>query len=382
MKQKLLILRLCSIIVALPLLAGCSTISLFQAPTPTPTPPGLVIEPGGINRLNAKLAQMTQDGTFTGSVLIAQDGKTLLGKGYGLADRLQGIPNTPQTRFHLGSMTKQFTAMGILILQSKGKLSVQDPICNFFEDCPKEWQDITIHHLLTHTSGLSGQLSNQLYREIEGGTSGPVAPAEQARYLGLTSQWSLDTPPGEQYAYNNFGYILLAHIIEEVSGQSYINFLNQAIFTPLKMRNTGYQDSSSGVAKLYDDHVSTIERQVGSPPVSEGSGGMYSSAEDLFLLDQALYTDQLLPESELDRMFEPYVPHIDTSGFGYGYGWVLGESQGQPIIAGAGGGPGSPFGTLLVRYPQDRLTVIVLANQYIDQIYFLGLISDELFGEK
>jgi CubicO group peptidase (beta-lactamase class C family) len=376
-----------TMLVILPLLlAGCSISSKSQTHTPTPTPltlpSGLVIEPEAIDRLEAKLAQMTQDGTFSGSVLIAQDGEILLRRGYGLADRLQRIPNTPQTRFHLGSTTKLFSAMGILILQSQSKLSIQDPICNFFEDCPMEWQDITIHHLLTHTSGLSGQLSNQLYREIEGGTSGPVAPAEQAYYLDLTSQWFLDTPPGEQYAYNNFGYILLAHIIEEVSGQSYINYLNQAIFSPLKMGNTGYQDSSSGVAKLYDDHISTTERQVGSPPISDGSGQMYSSCEDLFLWEQALNNDQLLPESELKRMFEPYVPQTEYPAFGYGYGWFVGEVQGQSIVAGAGGGVESPFGTLIVRFPQSRLTMIILANQNIDQLFFLDLILDELSGKK
>jgi CubicO group peptidase (beta-lactamase class C family) len=148
----------------------------------------LVVEPEALSRVDELLTRMTQEGTFTGVVVIAQDGKVLLNKGYGLADRAQGIPNTPQTRFHLGSITKQFTAMAILILQSQGKLSVKDPITNFIAGCPKEWQDITIHHLLTHTSELSSQLSNQLYREIEVGTSGPVVPAEQAQYLGLTSQ--------------------------------------------------------------------------------------------------------------------------------------------------------------------------------------------------
>lgn len=384
MKQKMLFVMLASTILSL-LLAGCSTSLKSQTPTPTPTPitlpSGLVIESEAINRLDAELAQMTQDGTFSGSVLIAQDGKILLSKGYGLADRLQGIPNTPQTRFHLGSMTKLFTAMAILILQSQGKLSVQDPICNYITDCPKEWQDITIHHLLTHTSGLSAQLSDQLYREIERVISGLVVPVEQAHYLGLTGQWSLDTPPGEQYAYNNLGYILLAYIIEEVSGQSYADYLNQAIFTPLKMHNTGYPDGSSGEAKLYEDHVDTIGRQLGLSPVSEGAGHLYSSSEDLLLWDQALYTDQLLPESELDRMFEPYTPVTNSPIiFASGYGWSLGESLGQPFVAGAGGGVGSPFGTLLVRFPQDRLTVIVLANQYIDQIYLGGLILDELFG--
>lgn len=356
--------------------------SPVPSPTGTPVPSGLVIEPEAINRLDARLAQMTQDGTLSGSVLIGLNGKVLLSKGYGLADRIQGIPNTPQTRFHLGSMTKAFTAMGILILQSQRKLSVEDPICNYFADCPQERQDITIHHLLTHTSGLSAQLSDQLYREIEAVISGLVTPTEQAHYLGLTSQWSLDSPPGERYAYDNFGYILLARIIEVVSGQSYADYLNQAIFTPLKMRNTGYPDSSSGVAELYDDRFDRTGRQLGSSPVSEGAGHLYSSSEDLFLWDQALYTDRLMPKLDLDRMFEPYVPQIHVPGFAGGYGWALSEYQGQPIVAGAGGGEGSPFGTLIVRLPQHRLTVIVLANQYIDQLYFWGLISDVLFGKK
>jgi CubicO group peptidase (beta-lactamase class C family) len=202
----------------LPVLTTCgltkTSPSPIPSPTATPMPPRLVLEPDAIDRLDATLAQMTQDGTFTGSVLIAQDGKILLNKGYGLADQVQGILNTPQTRFHLGSMTKQFTAMGILILQSQGKLSVQDPICDYIPDCPREWQGITTHRLLTHTSGLSGQRSDRLYREIEAAASRP----ERTYYLSLTSPWSLDTQPSEQYAYNNFGYILLAHIIEEASG--------------------------------------------------------------------------------------------------------------------------------------------------------------------
>ena len=382
MKQKKFFAMLFSIILSL-LLAGCSISSIFQKPPPTTLLPRPVIDSEAIGRLNAKLAQMTQVGTFSGSILIAQDGKTLLNKGYGLADRTQGIPNTPQTRFHLGSMTKLFTAMGILILQSQGKLNVQDPICNFFEDCPQEWQDITIHHLLTHTSGLSAQLSDQLYQAIEIGPSGPVTLAEQAHYLGLTSQWFLDSTPSEQYAYNNFGYILLAHIIEEVSDQSYADYLNQVIFTPLKMHNTGYPDGSRPEEVVYYRDGFTMTGSKVTPfPISEGAGGLYSSSEDLFLWDQALYADQPLPKSETDQIFEPFVPPTDIPGFDEAYRWLLGESQVLPVLAFAGGGVGSPFGTLIIRFPQNRLTVIVLANQYIDQIYYWGLISDELFGKK
>ena len=119
----------------------------------------LVVKPGAVTQVDEVLAQMARDGTFSGSALIAQDGVVYLSKGYGLADRAQGIPNTPQTRFHLGSMTKTFTAMGILILESQGKLSLQDPICNFIASCPTAWQGVTIHHLLTNTSGLSRLLS-------------------------------------------------------------------------------------------------------------------------------------------------------------------------------------------------------------------------------
>jgi CubicO group peptidase (beta-lactamase class C family) len=285
-------------------------------------------------------------------------------------------------------MTKQFTAMGILIMQSQDKLSVQDPICNYITDCPKEWQDITIHHLLTHTSGLSSQLSNQLYREIESAISDPATPSDPAYYLGLNRDWSLDSRPGERYAYNNFGYILLAYIIEQGSGQSYADFLEQTIFKPLNMRDTGYQNSSSGVAGIYTDRDDTTAVQFGSPPISEGSGHLYSTSEDLFLWDQALYTDQLLPRTELELMVEPFVREIGDNtpgmpaalGFGYGYGWFVGRDRGRPVVAGAGGGPA--FATLIMRYPEDELVAIMLTNQGGIDWSVWEAISNALFGEE
>jgi CubicO group peptidase (beta-lactamase class C family) len=347
-----------------------------------------IVKPEAIARVDNMLTEMARAGTFTGSVLIAQDGKIFLSKGYGLADRARGIPNTPQTRFHLGSITKQFTAMGILILQSQGKLDVQDPICDTIAGCPAAWQDITIHHLLTHTSGLSSQLSNQLYRKIESATSDPATPSDQAYYLGLNRDWSLDSRPGERYAYNNFGYILLAYIIEQGSGQSYADFLKQAIFTPLNMRDTGYQDGSSGVAGICTDRDDTKAVQFGSPPISEGSGHLYSSSEDLFLWDQALYSDQLLPRTELESMFEPFVCEIGDNtpgipaalGFGYGYGWFVGQDRDQPVVAGAGGGPA--FTTLIMRYPIVELVAIILTNQGGIDWSVWAVFSNALFGEE
>jgi CubicO group peptidase (beta-lactamase class C family) len=232
MKRKPFFVILFLSILALPLLA---CLLLGQA--------RLVVKPEAVSQVDELLAQMNRDSTFSGSALIAQDGVVYLSKGYGLADRLQGIPNTPQTRFHLGSMTKHFTAMGILLLESQGKLSLQDPICNFIAGCPTAWQGVTIHHLLTNTSGLSRMMSSKLYAEIDRGTSDPVtplvSPVEQADYLGLTREWPVGAQPGERYIYNNFGYILLTHIIEQVSGQSYADFLEQTIFTPLRHAQLG-----------------------------------------------------------------------------------------------------------------------------------------------
>lgn len=356
------------------LLAGCSAGAQSQSPTPKHMPPRFVIEPEAINRLDAKLTQMNQDGTFSGSVLISLDENILLSKGYGLADRALGVLNTPQKRSHLGSITKAFTSMGILILQAQGKLGVQDPICDFFTNCPEEWQGITVHHLLTHTSGLSTQLSNQLYEKIETGPNGPLPQAEQDQYLGLTSQWSLDSLPGEQYAYSSFGYILLAHILEEASGQSYGDYLNQVIFTPLKMHHTGYPNGSIRDEGVYYPDGLTLTGSKGRLfpfPVAEGAGGLYSSSEDLFLWSQAFYNEQLLHQSEMDGLFKPYIPETEIPG--------LGGPQGYPVVI-AGGGVGTNFGTLILQFPQVRLTVIVLANQTIDQKAFWGRISAELFG--
>jgi CubicO group peptidase (beta-lactamase class C family) len=360
----------------------CTTIlALLLTACARDEPSKLIVKPEAITRVDDMLTKMADAGTFTGSVLIAQDGKVFLKEGYGLADRAQGTPNTPETRFHLGSMSKQFTAMAILILQSQGKLSVQDPICNYIADCSAAWQNITIHHLLTHTSGLSSAQSNELYTILENAVDDPAMPSDPAYFLELACGLPLDIRPGEQYAYNNVGYILLAHIIEGMSGQSYAAFLEQAIFTPLNMQDTGYEDRSSGVAKLYADRNDTTAAQYDPLPISDGTGGLYSTVEDLFLWDQALYTDQLLPRTKLQRMFEPYVPDTgDGPGFGYGYGWGVWEDRGRPVVFVTGGGPA--FATLLIRYPGDELAVIVLTNQGdIDHGSIWTTISNILFGK-
>ena len=340
---------------------------------------GLIIEPEVIARVDEMLTQMTRDGTFTGSVLIAKDGNILLSRGYGLADCAQGIPNTPRTRFRIGSVSKQFTAMAILILQFRGKLNVQDPICNYTAGCPAAWQDITLHHLLTHTSGLSSERSSERYQSNDSSTGEPAMPSDPAYFLGLEPALPLDTRPGEQFAYNNLGYILLAHIIEQVSGQSYAGFLEKAIFTPLNMHDTGCEERSSGLAVGYADRAALSAASRVWLPISDGAGRLFSSAEDLFLWDQALYTDRLLPRTELDRMFAPYVRESNYPGFGYGYGWFVGNDRGRPVTAHSGEGAG--FTSLIIRYPKDGLTGMLLINQRdIESIPVWTAISGEVFS--
>ena len=347
MKRISLPLMLCTLILALLLI-----ISAWFGP------PRLVVKPEAASHLDELLDQWTRDGAISGSVLIAQDGVVFLNEGYGLADRAQEIPNTPQTRFHLCSMSKQFTAMAILILQSQGKLNVQDPICNYIADCPAAWQDITIHQLLTHTSGLSPRLDDI----VEDAASDPETPPDPAYFIEIAGEAPLETRPGEKFDYSNHGYNLLAHIIEQASGQSYADLLEENIFTPLNMRDSGYEDSSSGGALGYTYRYDTTGAEYMQWPFSNGEGWLYSTTGDLLLWDQALYTDRLLPKAELESMFERYVPRTDDVPlFGYGYGVLVTRLLGRPLVGGAGGS--DYHSTFWLRYPADGLTLIVLMNQ-------------------
>ena len=340
------------------------------------SPSKLTAKSGGVTQINEMLARMTRDNAFTGSVLIACEGDILISKGYGFSDRAQEIPNTPATRFRIGSITKQFTAAAILLLQSQGKISFDDPICNHIHDCPRTWDEITIHHLLTHTSGLSSRLWLNMMEtaDLQDASRQPV------QVFTFFPDLPLDFQPGKQFSYSNPGYVLLAHIIEHVSGQSYAAFLEKSIFTPLKMHDTGYDDSSSRMAVGYTDRDALLAAPCVLLPISNGADRLFSTVEDLFLWDQALYTDQLLPQDMLARMFEPFVRESSYPSFGYGYGWFVGKDQGRPVVAHAGDFDG--FTSLIIRYLEDRLTGILLINQKdVEPIPVWGAISSELFGK-
>ena len=174
---------------------------------------------------------------FSGAVLLARDGQPIVSRGYGMANIEHGVPNTPQTVFRLGSVTKQFTAMAVVMLQERGKLSVNDPICKYLADCPPAWQPITIKNLLTHTAGIPNYTE---FPDFVKTAAVDTTPAElTSRFRDKPLQFAL----GEKYAYSNSGYYLLGTIIERASGKAYADFLQENIFAPLGMKAYGIRQS-------------------------------------------------------------------------------------------------------------------------------------------
>ena len=176
---------------------------------------------------------------FMGSVLVARGNEIILDKGYGFANLEWNIPNSPSTKFRLGSITKQFTAASILLLEERGKLRVDDPVKKYMPDAPPAWDKITIFNLLTHTSGIPNFTSFPDYASIEPFATTPAALVKQFR------DKPLDFQPGEKMSYSNSGYVLLGYLIEKISGESYEKFVQDNIFTPLGMKDSGYDSNSA-----------------------------------------------------------------------------------------------------------------------------------------
>jgi CubicO group peptidase (beta-lactamase class C family) len=285
---------------------------------------------------------------FHGTILVAHDGQLIISRGYGMADAERGTPNTPTTRFRLASVTKQFTAAAIMILQARGKLKVQDQICAYLADCPDDWQAITIEQLLTHTSGIPN------YTDFAGYDATQMQPATPEQLIARFRREPLMFAPGSMFSYENSDYVLLGRIIEQVSGQPYADFLREAIFDPLQMRASGVDLGLGDTAGQAVGYSSFADK---APPLDTSTlysaGAIYSTAEDLYRWDQALYTNALLPEKLRSQMFTPLLND-------YGYGWKIGHPGGRLEISHPGLIDG--FAASIARYPAERVTVIVLSN--------------------
>ena len=251
-------------------------------------------------------------------------------------------------------MTKQFTAMAILMLQNQGKLSVQDPLCSYLKSCPEAWKPITLRQLLTHTSGIPDFFS---FSDFTQKSTKSMTPDQLADWFAGKP---LDFRPGAKFSYSNSGYDLLGYVIEQVSGQPYAAFLKQAIFDPLDMKDTGYDPEPKGLATGYADYSRDYKGDSLDLSVAYAAAGLYSTVGDLYKWDQALYTEALLPQSQLAEMFKA---QVDLDPGGYGYGWFVGTVMGHRAELHSGGWYG--FSSNITRFPDDKITFIILSNNQV-----------------
>lgn len=303
-------------------------------------------------------------GRFTGTVLIARGGREVMARGYGEADRGRGIAATPDTRFDIGSLSKQFTAAAILRLESEGRLSVHDPVSRWIPDYPRPAGDqITLHHLLTHTAGLpSLGRRGQLEHVTEDCT-----PRTLDQLIAYSRDLPLDFEPGAEYRYSNSGYALLAAVVERASGMPFDDYLRTALFDPAGLDHTGrltVGEQAPDIAVGYTGYAPEITpRGCVHPSWHTGAGGLFSTARDLLRWDQALAAGRILPPEQLAKFYHPHV-QTGRAGRAYAYGWDRFELLGRPVIHHNGGTDG--FITEFMRFPDDSLLVVVLSNYLPD----------------
>lgn len=291
------------------------------------------------------------------AVLVLRDGEIILRKGYGLANVELGVPIAPEMVFRLGSVAKQFTAMAILLLAEEGKLALDDDITTYLPDYPTQGQTITIEHLLTHTGGIKD------FEFMPARLAAERTDLTVEEVIALFQDEPLDFAPGEQWSYSNSGYILLGAIIEQVSGLSYAEFIQQRIFTPLGMTHSYYDDPAqlipgrvAGYTQTGDGYANAAYMSLTHP---YAAGALASSVDDLAKWDAALYTNKLVKPATLRRAFQPYTLKNGQTP-GYGYGWGIGAYAGHPLHEHNGGING--FTTQVLRLPADKVYIAILTN--------------------
>lgn len=296
---------------------------------------------------------------FSGSLLVAKKGKILLHKGYGMANYSYDIPNTSSTKFKLASVSKQFTAMAIMILNQKGKLSTEDKLTKYIPDYPGG-DKISIHNLLTHTSGIFE------FAKLPGFFDSIMKmPHSLEQMIALTKYKALEFEPGTKYEYSNSNYILLSYIIEKASGKNYGDYIKEAIFDLLGMKNSGLYDNKDvlkNVAIGYTEGNNGLEHgKYVDMSIVSGAGALYSTVDDMFLWDQSFYNEKLLKKATLEKIVTPFKEN-------YAYGWMVDKYADHKWIYHGGFIQG--FGAIISRFPDDELCIVILMN--VDNYTFRG----------
>lgn len=313
-----------------------------------------------------KLADAVFNNVFKGdcpgaAVLVAKDGKIIYQKGFGYADIGNRVPFTTDTKSRIGSHTKQFIASAILKLQEEGKISVNDKLSKFIPDFPRG-DEVTIHHLLTHTSGIHSFTNKPEFNKYV------TCEAKTEEVIDSIKKDPYDFNPGEKQAYNNSGYFILGYIIEKITGESYGDYLKKTFFDPLGMKNTGVHNSRTiyeNEAYGYSYEDGKFQKAVNwNMSQAGGAGSLYSTVGDLYLWNEGIFNGKVLNEESLKSAFTPAKLNDGTEakalGGGYGYGWLMIENRGLKLITHGGGLPG--FNSGLIRYPDINATIVVLQN--------------------
>lgn len=315
-----------------------------------------------VSRMEQVIQSYVTDKQFMGSVLVAQHGQVLLDKGYGYANIEWQIPNSPTTKFRIASLTKQFTAAAILLLEEQGRLKIIDQIKKHMPDAPAAWNNITIFNLLTHTSGIPNYTT---FPDFALMTTMAKTPMEQ---IELFRNKPLDFQPGSNFEYNNSGYVLLGYLIEIISGQSYQDFVVNKIFKPIGMDASGYDSHSEIILyrasgyMVTSDGLRNAEYLDMSIPYSAGS--LYSTTRDMLRWQEGLFGSKILSSISLNKMSTPFLNN-------YGLGVIVQPVDGHPSIMHAGGTSG--FNTYMLYSPDDKLAVIALGN-----LNALGYVAQDL----
>jgi CubicO group peptidase (beta-lactamase class C family) len=305
---------------------------------------------------------------FNGSALVAENGKVIYKGGFGLANMEWNIPNTPDTKFRLGSITKQFTATLTMQLVEQGKIKLDAKISDYLPDYRKDiGQKVTIHQLLTHTSGIPSYTGQPGF--VDNVSRNPYKVDE---FVKKYASGDLEFEPGSKYAYNNSGYFLLGAIIEHVTGKPYEQVLKEKIFDPAGMKNTGYDHHDTIIPKRATGYGRTADGYTNAAyldmSIPYAAGSMYSTVEDLYLWDQALHTDKLLSAQSKALMYKPFLEE-------YAYGWVVQNASfkqnGNDVQIIRHGGGINGFTTTIVRFPQEKNLIVMLDNtgtSYLDPL--------------
>lgn len=320
-------------------------------------------------KINQLLTLYHSYGQFNGAALVADNGKVIYKKGLGLANMEWKIPNAPDTKFRLGSITKQFTATLILQLVEQGKIRLDGKVSDYLPDYRKDTgAKITIHHLLSHTSGVPNYTAQPGFFENVSRN-----PFKVADFIKKYTSGDLEFEPGAKFNYSNSGYFLLGAIIEKVTGKNYEQVLQEEIFDPLGMKNTGFDHYGTILEKRAAGYIKTQRGYENAPyldmSIPYSAGSLYSTVEDLYLWDQALYGDTVLSAASKELMFKP-----NLRDYGYGFAITkvaLGPKKiTVPVIAHDGGING--FNTTIVRLVGDHRLIVLLDNtsqgRYLDGI--------------